>query len=80
MVSNIEEIRARKGIIISVTTQGDKTVRFLSRYTFLVPRTCEMFSPILTAIPLQLFAYKISVLNGRDVDQPRNLAKSVTVE
>jgi glucosamine--fructose-6-phosphate aminotransferase (isomerizing) len=80
MVSNIEEIRARKGIIISIGTQGDKRVPRLSNTTFFIPETAEMLSPILTAVPLQLFAYKIAVLNRRDVDQPRNLAKSVTVE
>ncbi|MBI1978420.1 MAG: glutamine--fructose-6-phosphate transaminase (isomerizing) [Candidatus Omnitrophica bacterium] len=80
MVSNIEEIRARKGIVISVTTRGDENVRSLSKYTFSIPETQEMLSPILAVVPLQLLAYKIAVLNQRDVDQPRNLAKSVTVE
>lgn len=80
MLSNIEEIRARKGIVISIGTQGDRQISHLSRTTFFVPPTEEMFSPLLTALPLQLFAYHIAVLNGRDVDQPRNLAKSVTVE
>ncbi len=80
MVSNIEEIRARKGIIISIATEGDKTIPRLSRDTFTVPVSEEMLSPILTVVPLQLFAYHMAVLNGRDVDQPRNLAKSVTVE
>ena len=80
MVSNIEEIRARQGIILSIATQGDRLIPRLSHTTFFVPRTDEMISPILTAVPLQLFAYHMAVLNGRDVDQPRNLAKSVTVE
>ncbi len=80
MMSNIEEIRARKGIIISVAAKGDVTIDKLSRYTFRIPQSLEIFSPMLSAIPLQLFAYKVAVLNGRDVDQPRNLAKSVTVE
>ncbi len=80
MVSNIEEIKARKGIVISISTQGDATIRKLSKYSFFVPETKEMLSPILTVIPLQLFAYHVAVLNKRDVDQPRNLAKSVTVE
>ncbi len=80
MMSNIEEIRARKGIIISIATKGDENVAKLSKYTFFFPDTEEMFSPILTAVPLQFFAYLIAVLNDRDVDQPRNLAKSVTVE
>ncbi len=80
MMSNIEEIRARKGIIISIATKGDENVAKLSKYTFFFPDTEEMFSPILTVVPLQFFAYLIAVLNDRDVDQPRNLAKSVTVE
>lgn len=80
MISNIQEIQARRGIIISIVTKGDKLVPSLSRWIFSVPKTSELFSPILTAIPLQLFAYQVAVLNHRDVDQPRNLAKSVTVE
>jgi glucosamine--fructose-6-phosphate aminotransferase (isomerizing) len=80
MVSNIEEIKARKGIIISIATKGDQSVSRLSHTSFSVPETEEMLSPILTTVPLQLFAYKMAVLNDRDVDQPRNLAKSVTVE
>jgi glucosamine--fructose-6-phosphate aminotransferase (isomerizing) len=80
MISNIEEIRARKGMIISIATEGDEAIRKLSRWVLWIPKTPELFSPILTAVPLQLFAYQIAVLNHRDVDQPRNLAKSVTVE
>ncbi|MDD5216770.1 MAG: glutamine--fructose-6-phosphate transaminase (isomerizing) [Candidatus Omnitrophica bacterium] len=80
MLSNIEEIRARKGIVLSVATRGDHAVQKLSRYTFFITKTEEMFSAVLAAIPIQLFAYKVASLNGRDVDQPRNLAKSVTVE
>ncbi len=80
MVSNIEEIHARKGIIISIVTQGDTSVRRLSKWIFEIPRAAEVFSPVLTVVPLQLFAYRVAVLNKRDVDQPRNLAKSVTVE
>ncbi len=80
MVSNIEEIRARQGIVLSIASKGDSTIPTLSHATFSVPSTEEMLSPILTAIPLQLFAYHMAVFNGRDVDQPRNLAKSVTVE
>lgn len=80
MLSNIEEIHARKGIIISIATQDDTAVHNLSKWIFEVPKTVEIFSPILTAVPLQLFAYRVAVFNKRDVDQPRNLAKSVTVE
>jgi len=80
MISNIEELKARDGIIVSIATRNDKCVRKLSGYTFEIPEIAECFSPILTVVPLQLFAYRIAVLNGCDVDQPKNLAKSVTVE
>ncbi|OGW84716.1 MAG: glutamine--fructose-6-phosphate aminotransferase [Omnitrophica bacterium RIFCSPHIGHO2_02_FULL_46_11] len=80
MISNIEEIHARRGIIISIATSKDQTVSRLSRLVFWIPKTLELFSPILTVVPLQLFAYYVAILNSRDVDQPRNLAKSVTVE
>jgi glucosamine--fructose-6-phosphate aminotransferase (isomerizing) len=80
MISNIQEIKARAGIIISIGTRGDQFLSKISSSFFTIPKTLEMFTPILSTIPLQLLAYKISDLNGRDVDQPRNLAKSVTVE
>ncbi|MDP3919993.1 MAG: glutamine--fructose-6-phosphate transaminase (isomerizing) [Candidatus Omnitrophota bacterium] len=80
MLSNIEEIRARDGMIIAIGTEGDKRLEKLADEIFCIPKTEEVFSPILTVLPLQLFAYKIAVFNKRDVDQPRNLAKSVTVE
>jgi glutamine---fructose-6-phosphate transaminase (isomerizing) len=80
MISNIQEIKARKGIIISVGTRGDQLLKKISSSFFEIPKTLEMLTPLLSVIPLQLLAYKISALNGRDVDQPRNLAKSVTVE
>ena len=80
MISNIEEIHARNVIIISIATKGNHVVERLSRWVFWIPKTLEIFSPILTVVPLQLFAYQVAVLNHRDVDQPRNLAKSVTVE
>ena len=80
IVSNILEIKARKGRIISVVTEGDTQVRELSDFTITVPPTEECLLPILTVIPLQLLAYHIAVVKGCDVDQPRNLAKSVTVE
>ena len=80
MLSNIEEIKARKGIIISIGTKGDRNMAKLSKEVFFLPDTNEMLTPVLAAIPLQLLAYYIAVFNGRDVDQPRNLAKSVTVE
>jgi len=80
MISNIQEIRAREGIVISIGSEGDAALKRLSHAFWPIPRTPEVFSPILAALPLQLFAYEVAVLNGRDVDQPRNLAKSVTVE
>lgn len=80
MISNIQEIRARDGIVIAIGTEGRKDLEKMSDDFFGVPAAPEILSPMLTVIPLQFFAYKIAVLNGRDVDQPRNLAKSVTVE
>ena len=80
VVSNIQEIKARKGKIISIVTEGDEVVSNLSDYTISIPNTEECLVPLLAAIPLQLLAYHIAVVKGCDVDQPRNLAKSVTVE
>ncbi|MDD5184761.1 MAG: glutamine--fructose-6-phosphate transaminase (isomerizing) [Paludibacter sp.] len=80
VVSNIQEIKARKGKIISIVTEGDVVVSNLSDYTISIPDTEECLVPLLAAIPLQLFAYHIAVVKGCNVDQPRNLAKSVTVE
>ena len=80
MVSNMQEIRARRGNIIAIATEGDKTISHHARQTIYVPVTHESLTPLLVAIPLQLLAYYIAVKLGCDVDQPRNLAKSVTVE
>ena len=80
ILSNIQEVKARKGRIISVVTEGDTDVSALSDWTFEIPDTEECFEPILSIIPLQLLAYHVAIAKGRDVDQPRNLAKSVTVE
>jgi len=80
MISNIQEIRARGGSVISVATRGDGDVAAVSDHVFEIPPCEEMFSPVLAVIPLQLLAYHTAVGLGRDVDQPRNLAKSVTVE
>jgi glucosamine--fructose-6-phosphate aminotransferase (isomerizing) len=80
MLSNIEEVRAREGIVILVGTGGDERVSRLSDYVISVPEISDYLIPILLAVPLQLLAYHIAVLRGCDVDQPRNLAKSVTVE
>lgn len=80
MISNIQEIRARNGIVLSVATLGDEDIRAHSHDIFYVPECYEPFSPIVVAVPLQLFAYYVAANRGCDVDQPRNLAKSVTVE
>jgi len=80
MISNIEEVRARKGRVIAVTNPGNDEVKNLAEFTVEIPSTEDMLSPLLTVIPLQLLSYYIAVNRGCDVDQPRNLAKSVTVE
>ena len=80
MLSNIQEVRARGADVIAVATEGDEDVAALAKHVLYVPRTQELFSPVLVSVPLQLLAYRIAKLRGCDVDQPRNLAKSVTVE
>lgn len=80
VVSNIQEIKSRKGKIIGVITEGDTIVRELADHVIEVPETIEALSPLLTTIPLQLLSYHIAVMLDKNVDQPRNLAKSVTVE
>ncbi len=79
-VSNIQQIKARNGRVLAIVTRGDKTASKIADYAIEIPEICECLSPLLTSIPLQLLAYYIAVNKGRDVDQPRNLAKSVTVE
>ena len=80
VVSNIQEIKARRGKIIAIVTKGDTQVKELADYTIEIPETSDALSPLLTTIPLQLLSYHIAVMRGCNVDQPRNLAKSVTVE
>lgn len=80
VVSNIQEIKARKGKIIGIVTQGDTVVKNIADHVIEVPETLESLSPLLTTIPLQLLSYHIAVMLNKNVDQPRNLAKSVTVE
>lgn len=80
IVSNIQEVKARKGRVIAIVTEGDTEIQSMVDFTIEVPRTNELLSPLLTSIPLQLISYYIAVMRGRNVDQPRNLAKSVTVE
>jgi len=79
-VSNIQEVKARDGIVISVVTEGDHLARKASDHVIEIPTAPELMAPILEIVPLQLLAYHIAVRRGCDVDQPRNLAKSVTVE
>ncbi|MGO3706723.1 MAG: glutamine--fructose-6-phosphate transaminase (isomerizing) [Mesonia hippocampi] len=80
VISNIQEIKSRNGRIIGVVTKGDVAVRELADYVIEVPDTIEAFTPLVTTIPLQLLSYHIALMLGKNVDQPRNLAKSVTVE
>ena len=80
VVSNIQEIKSRKGKIIAIVMEGDKTVKGLADHCIEIPSTIEPLSPLLTTIPMQLLSYHIAVMRGCNVDQPRNLAKSVTVE
>jgi glucosamine--fructose-6-phosphate aminotransferase (isomerizing) len=80
MISNIEEVRARNGRVIAITTPGQDEVKRLAEFVVEIPATDDALAPLLAVIPLQLLAYHIAVNRGCDVDQPRNLAKSVTVE
>ncbi|HDP80625.1 MAG TPA: glutamine--fructose-6-phosphate transaminase (isomerizing) [Spirochaetes bacterium] len=80
IISNMQEVKARNGRIIAIATEGDEEIRSLADHVIYVPAVSKIFSPILTVVPLQLLAYHIAVMRGCDVDQPRNLAKSVTVE
>ena len=80
VVSNIQEVKARQGRVIAIVTKGDTKIRDLADEVIELPETMECFDPLVTAVPLQLLAYHIAVCKGKDVDQPRNLAKSVTVE
>ena len=80
VVSNIQEVKARKGRIIAVVTEGDEVIPKLAEFVIEVPATSEALMPLVSVVPLQLLSYHIAVLRGCNVDQPRNLAKSVTVE
>jgi len=80
IVGNVQEVRARDGKIISIVTEGDEEIAALSDHVITIPDTTNFWTPLLSVIPLQLLAYHIAVLRGEDVDQPRNLAKAVTVE
>ena len=80
VVSNIQEVKARKGVVIAIVTSGDTQVKEIADYIIEIPETIAELSSILSLIPLQLLSYHIAVMRGCNVDQPRNLAKSVTVE
>ena len=80
IVSNIQEVKARKGIVIAVISEGDTIIKSMADHVLEIPNINSVFSPLLAVIPLQLLSYHIAVMRGCNVDQPRNLAKSVTVE
>jgi glucosamine--fructose-6-phosphate aminotransferase (isomerizing) len=80
VVSNIQEVKARKGKVIAIVTRGDTTVKGLADHTIEIPEVDDHLIPLLAVIPFQLLSYRIAVMRGCNVDQPRNLAKSVTVE
>jgi glutamine---fructose-6-phosphate transaminase (isomerizing) len=80
IVSNVQEVKARKGVVIAIVLEGDTRIESMADYVIEIPETVEILSPLLSVIPLQLYSYYAAILRGSDVDQPRNLAKSVTVE
>jgi glucosamine--fructose-6-phosphate aminotransferase (isomerizing) len=80
MISQIEQVKARGGTVIAVATEGDEFIQKKADHVIYIPQTSPLLTPVLTVLPLQLFAYHVAVRRGADVDQPRNLAKSVTVE
>ena len=80
LVSNIQEVKARKGKIMAIVTEGDTQVKAIADHTIEIPHTTDILTPLISVIPLQLLSYHIAVMRNCNVDQPRNLAKSVTVE
>lgn len=80
MVSNIKEVKSRGAVVLSVAQEGNTEIENVSDHVLYIPRTLDILAPVLTVVPLQLFAYYTAVQRGCDVDKPRNLAKSVTVE
>jgi glucosamine--fructose-6-phosphate aminotransferase (isomerizing) len=80
MLSNIEEVKARKGKIVAIVTEGDQLLNKMADHTIEIPDADECLMPLITVVPLQLLSYHVAVMRGCNVDQPRNLAKSVTVE
>ena len=80
IVSNVQEIKARRGMVIAIVSENDDKIRNMADFTIEIPNIADPLTPLLSVIPLQLLAYHIAVLRDCNVDQPRNLAKSVTVE
>jgi glucosamine--fructose-6-phosphate aminotransferase (isomerizing) len=80
IVSNIQEVKARKGKVIAIVNEGDTVIRALADEVIEIPETDELLTPLVSIVPLQLLSYHIALMRGCNVDQPRNLAKSVTVE
>src|SRR5215472_3432948 len=80
IIGNVQEVKARGGLVIAVVDEDDEHVASLSDYRIAIPTACALLAPMVATVPLQLLAYHIADLRGTDVDQPRNLAKSVTVE
>jgi len=79
-ISNLKEVKARSGVVIALATEGDEEIKEAADHVLNIPAAPEELSPVLEIVPLQLLAYQIAVRRGCDVDQPRNLAKSITVE
>jgi glucosamine--fructose-6-phosphate aminotransferase (isomerizing) len=80
MMSNIEQVKAREGVVIALATEGDSEIAEKADHVVYIPETSTLLAPVLASIPLQAFSYHVAVRRGCDVDQPRNLAKTVTVE
>ena len=80
VINNMMEVKARKGIIIAIISEGDKNVKKIADYVIEIPETSDLMMPLVAAIPLQLLAYHMALFRGCNIDKPRNLAKSVTVE
>jgi len=80
VLSNVQEVKARKGRVIAVVTRGDQLISKIADTCIELPETLDCLSPLISTLPLQLLAYHVAVCKGKNVDQPRNLAKSVTVE
>jgi glucosamine--fructose-6-phosphate aminotransferase (isomerizing) len=80
VLSNMQEVKARKGLVLAIVNEGDEVVKNIADHVIEIPETDPLFTPLLTVLPLQLISYQIASFRGKNVDKPRNLAKSVTVE